>query len=128
MLCYVIGLRSRSVERCDRFVVLPTIQNGHLAVVGTSGVQRLLDARGQNWPLRCPPGWMGSGCPGPSHRPHPLCTPLVGTSWNRTYRRTSLREFRVLSLPVICLWLKIRTDYSQFNRSGLCYAITWHCI
>src|SRR6218665_4087168 len=27
----------------------------------------------ENWPLGCPQG----GCPGPSHRPHPLCTPLV---------------------------------------------------
>src|SRR6218665_1010238 len=26
----------------------------------------------ENWPLGCPQG----GCPGPSHRPHPLCTPL----------------------------------------------------
>src|SRR6218665_104829 len=30
----------------------------------------------ENWPLGCPQG----GCPGPSHRPHPLCTPLPPTA------------------------------------------------
>src|SRR6218665_2458275 len=83
----------------------------------------------KNWPLGCPQG----GCPGPSHRPHPLGTPLsVGLlsrillplpvtvasggcrfsklKFIKNYLRTTITQNRLVNLSILSIEKEIAAD------------------